>query len=173
MQNYRKAMTPLALALLLGLCGNFAVAADEEATSEDAKTLIVAKVNGIEITEDQVVDEIDALVASAGGRIPAQQVGQRHVLFFRQGLDRSIEGMLLDSAGKKEKVEVTDEEIEGTIAHIRAQQKLTDDAAFDDFLPRHTLDRHFGRRFRFGCINLTQAGRNATETHEHGRCGHQ
>lgn len=141
MQNYLKAMTPLALALLLGLCGNLVIAAEEKGTSEDAKPLIVAKVNGVEITEDQVVDEIDALVASAGGRIPGQQIEQRHVLFFRQGLDRSVEGVLLDMAGKKEKVEVTDEDIEGTIAHIRAQQKLADDAAFDDFLKQQEMTR--------------------------------
>ncbi|RJP32121.1 MAG: hypothetical protein C4527_06495 [Candidatus Omnitrophota bacterium] len=58
---------------------------------------IVARVNGIAVTEQMVLEQIDQIAMRAQGTIPPEHLAQRNLIFFQNGLESAINLALLKS----------------------------------------------------------------------------
>ncbi|MFC1677706.1 peptidylprolyl isomerase [Planctomycetota bacterium] len=87
-------------------------------------------VNGVVITEGEldakIKPQIDKMIASQGpdSKIPPQYIEQTKQRAKTQLLEMMTVGLLIDQAGEKEGVEVSDEELNGQLEMMASQRKV-------------------------------------------------
>ena len=81
---------------------------------------VAITVNGEEITNGQVAEEIARLSRQFGGRMSPEQMGQMQGALSQQARDNLISRILLKQKIEEDKIEVTQEEIDARMAEIRA-----------------------------------------------------
>ncbi len=101
---------------------------------------VIAKVNGINITENEMNDEIEMMIQNLGQNIPAQLIPQIKPQMYKQALDSMISKMLLKSVAQEKNITVGPEDVEKQYEkfkkqfpseerykEILSQQKVTED----------------------------------------------
>lgn len=115
------------------------VYASEE--SNKPESVVIAKVNGTDVGEDQVLHEIELISSQMRQQMSPEQFAQRNVQLFREGLNRCIDSLLLDKAAMDEKVEVPEKDINDRISQFRNANRLQEDDAFQQFCEKNDISQ--------------------------------
>lgn len=81
---------------------------------------VAITVNGEEITEGQIAEEVTRLSKQFGGRMTPEQMGQMQGALSQQAKDNLISRILLRQKIEEENITVTQEEIDSRMAEVRA-----------------------------------------------------
>lgn len=131
-----------ALTLVLGsvvLCGMNSFAQDADGGGDDKQ--VVARVIGFDITAGEVKTEIGNYIRENQQQLDPSKLQQGLVLFYKDGLDRCIDKVLLNEQVKKEKIEVPETEIQEQIDGVRNRYQLDTDEKYNDFLKQSDLTK--------------------------------
>ncbi|MGD8627993.1 MAG: peptidylprolyl isomerase [bacterium] len=82
---------------------------------------VAVVVDGTEITNGQIDQEIDRMVKQMGGQISPQQLESMKGMLKQQAMDNAINRVLLEEAINKEGIEATQAEIDERMAQIASQ----------------------------------------------------
>ncbi len=81
-----------------------------------------AVVNGVEISEQQVIEERDNIIAQRGGQIPPDQLEQFKPQILSMAVDNMVKRTLLDQAADAADIQVDPAEVDKTLAELKANQ---------------------------------------------------
>jgi peptidyl-prolyl cis-trans isomerase C len=93
---------------------------------------MVVTVNGREVLEEQVAQEVSRLLSQLSGRVDPQQLESMRDMIRQQAVDNMINRMLLEQEAEKNKIEVTDEQISERVAQVKGG--FSSDEAFTEQL---------------------------------------
>ncbi len=96
-----------------------AFTAETTETTGAADTL-VAKVDGVEIAEPQLLERVDMMVKRYSSQIDPSMRPKLKASLYQQALDSLIAGILLENAALKNKITVPDKEVEERLKTIKA-----------------------------------------------------
>ena len=118
MRSMKSAVTILvALILLISGCSD-KDGQESAGSSTDGGTMVVT-VNGREVLEDQVAQEVGRLHSQFSGRVPPQQLESMMDMIRQQAVDNMINRMLLEQQAERAKIEITDEQITARVAQVK------------------------------------------------------
>lgn len=123
---------------------NTILAAEDQPATTAEKAIVVTRVNGIEITEQMVLKEIDRIVRESGQRLPPAQLAQKERLFFRNGLERATNFALLTSVARLEGITVDTDELDQSILNLR--KRVQTEEQFNQALASQGLNENQLRR---------------------------
>ena len=135
--------------LLLSACAGNDTAPQEEVDLDEAMDLfdatepdapaqqpdmdaVIARVEGTEITQQELLDEMSMLMGQMQGQIPPDQMEQVQGQLAQGALENLITKQLVANEVEREGIVVDDTEVEGTIAMIR--QQIPEGASLDQQL---------------------------------------
>lgn len=111
----RFAHTFLALSAGTAILAGVAARAAEEAADSN----LVAKVNGTEITEQMVLDEIQWIVQEQRERINPMLLAQKNILFFPNARERAITFELVKQEAKEQEIEFDEAQLKASMDEIQ------------------------------------------------------
>jgi len=107
--------------LALSITGPQAAEVQPAAPAAPASGEIVAKVNGINIMEDQMEEEIEMLIQNLGQNIPPQLLPQIKPQMYKQALDSLISKMLLKSVAQEKNITINPDDVEKQYEKFKKQ----------------------------------------------------
>lgn len=114
---FRRIQTGMAIAL----CASFILLVSGTVQAQDAANPVVCKVNGKEITEKDILNEIDEMIKSAGRQVNPAMLPQFKVTLYTRALENIQDKMLLKKVAEEKKIVVTPEDIDKQYALITKQ----------------------------------------------------
>lgn len=115
-----KSIIPLCASLLLITTANQIQAAENATTTAKNDSAVVAVVNDEEITEQEVLEQIDKMLVAAGQPLPEQVKANARAKLYQQALDQMVTLMLLKEEAAKHKVTVSEEEVDEQLNELKA-----------------------------------------------------
>ena len=117
----RRLIAPIPMILtfiLLFLASPLVHAADSPSSPKSATGEIIARVDGIDITEKMILDEIDRIAQELSKRLNPLLLAQKATLFFNQALERVTNFVLIQNVAKTESIIPDEEEFKKNIDEI-------------------------------------------------------
>ena len=142
MSSMKSAVTILA-ALMLFISGcsdkgsQEGLPGQETAGSSAEGGKMAVTVNGREVLEEQVTQEVGRLLSQLSGRVAPQQLESMKDMVRQQAVDNMINRLLLEQEAEKAKIAVTDEEISARVDQVKGG--FSSEEAFADQLTESGL----------------------------------
>jgi peptidyl-prolyl cis-trans isomerase C len=115
-------------------------AADDQPGAAAEKPVLVARVDGFDITEQMVLEEINWIANELGQRLPPDQRVQKERLLFSSGLERTINFALLKNAARAQGITVDTAELDQRISDLR--KKFPTEKEFNQALASQGLNEN-------------------------------
>lgn len=124
-----KRISSLCASLLIALGTMYAPipqAAEDAAAAKSGET-VCAVVNGKDITEQQVLSEMDKIIQGSGRQIPPQLQQQAKVQMYTGIVDKIVTYNLLQDIAKEKQITVDDQDLEKEIQRVKAELPSEED----------------------------------------------
>ncbi len=110
------------------LCGLLALAVapsvySQAGSAQPREDVNVCTVNGKAITEAQVMDEIDRVMARSGSQVAPQMKDQAYILYYEDSVKRLTQFLLLEQRAEELKLEADTADVDKFVEQIKAQAK--------------------------------------------------
>ena len=120
-----KFAVPILAALILFITGCSDKGGQEELPGQESAGgsteggKMVVTVNGREVLEDQVAQEVGRLLSQLSGRVDPQQLESMKDMIRQQAVNNMINRMLLEQEAEKAKIDVTGEQIKERVDQVK------------------------------------------------------
>ncbi len=106
------------------------LSAEEEKSPAAEEKTVVAKVGGIDVTEEMVLEQINNIVNRSQGQISQAQIQNKNIAFYQQGLEGAIHMALLKKEAMEKDIKVEKQDIDRYIANFKDQFPSNDKYEF-------------------------------------------
>ncbi len=89
------------------------------ADAQEKEDKVVVSVDSTEITEQEVVQEIEALAQQMGGQIPANQKNKVNQMLYDQAVERLISFSLLMNVAEEKDIKIEKEDVDAKIEELK------------------------------------------------------
>ena len=94
-------------------------AAEDQSAVAEEKAAIVARVNGLDITEPMILQQINDIARESAQRFSPAQMAQKERLLFQEALERGIRYALLKNTAREKGITVDSAKLDQQLSDIR------------------------------------------------------